>query len=234
MKRNSEPYNGHPQYSSIVHELPLTVTAIAPQKKRSDRFSLFHGKKFILGVSGQTLLDFSIQKGVEITPSLFQQLSEAGDYQKIKDSFYRYLSRRDHTSFELKQKAAQKGVPSQMVDRIIAEFQQKGLLDDNTFARKFASDKAELNKWGPLKIQQALIQKGVGRSVARKVTENLSDDLEQGQICVDLAVKRRRHFLREDDPLKRNQKIYNYLARKGYTGSVIKKALPKILEKLNA
>ncbi len=234
MKRNSESKNYTPQTSSITHELPLTVTTITPQKKRSDRFSLFHKKKFIIGVSGQTLLDFSIQKGVEITPSLFRKLSQAEDYSKVKDAAYRYLSRRDHGSFELKQKIQKKDYPSKVINRVIQEFEEKGMINDEVFAQKFADDKAEFKKWGPNKIKHALFKKGVHRKIVEKVVQNLSTNLEQDQICVDLALKRRRHFLREGDFYKRKQKIYAYLTQKGYKSPAIKKALPKIMEHLNA
>jgi len=59
----------------ILTELPLVITSISPQKKNGDRFSLFNGKTFLIGVSSQTLLDFSIQKGMTLTRDLFHKLS---------------------------------------------------------------------------------------------------------------------------------------------------------------
>ena len=219
---------------AVEQKLPRTITSIEPQKKNPDRFSLFHKKEFLIGVSGQTLLDFSIKKGVEMTPFLFQQICTSEEYHKVKDACYRYLSRRDHSSFELRQKVSKKGYSRTVIDDVLEELDKKGLLNDEDFAMKFAKDKSEFKNWGPNKIKHALRKKGVDKSLSEKVVQNVVNDLEQHQICVDLIVKRKNHFLREDDFYKRKQKIYRYLAGKGYTGPVIKKALPQITAKLDA
>ncbi|MEX0904102.1 MAG: regulatory protein RecX [Balneolaceae bacterium] len=218
----------------VEGRLPLRVTSILPQKKKKDRFSLFHEEEFMMGVSGKSMLDFSIQKGVEMTPFLYNRLKESEEYQKVKESFYRYLAGRDHSSFELRQKGRKKGFRADVMDNVLEELEQKNLLSDESFARKFALDKANLKQWGPKKIKNALCKKGIGRAVAKKVVQNVAENLEQDQICVDLALKRKRHFLRENDPFRRKQKIYTYLAGKGYSGTVISKALPVITKKLDA
>lgn len=231
---NSSSRSSENEMAAIEEKLPLKITLIEPQKKNPDRFSLFHEGRFLVGVSGQTLIDYSIQKGVEMTPSLFRELSKSEKYQKVKDACYRYLSRRDHSGFELKRKVSKKGYSQDLIEQVVDEFSRKGLLDDENFANKFASDKAKLKQWGPKKIKHALYKKGIDRKIAEKVVQNTVNSLEQHQICVDLIVKRKNHFLREDDFYKRKQKIYRYLAGKGYSGSVIKKAMPQITVQLDA
>ena len=212
----------------ISDKLPLKITSISPQKKRKDRFSLFHEDTFLVGVSSQTLIDLSLKKGVELTPFLFEKISDAEEYQKVKDTFYDYLSRRDHGSFELKQKALKKGFHSNIINDVLDEFDRKGLLNDESFAKKFAADKAEFKQWGPVKIKSALRKKGISKNIAEKTVHSITNDLDQVQICVDLLSKRKSHFLRETDPLKRKQKMYRYLAGKGFTGSVVTKAIDTI------
>ena len=218
----------HREKPDISDKLPLKITNISPQKRRPDRFSLFHEETFLVGVSSQTLIDLSLKKGVELTPFLFDKIQDAEEYQKVKDTFYDYLSRRDHGSFELKQKALKKGYPANIIDDVLDEFDQKGLLNDESFAKKFAVDKAEFKNWGPVKIKAALRKKGVSKNIAEKAVGSITNDLDQVQICVDLLIKRKRHFFRKTDTLKRKQKMYRYLAGKGFTGSVITKAIDRI------
>lgn len=218
------PRNPSSNSNSIEDQLPLTITSISVQKKRNDRFSLFHEDQFLIGVSSKTLIDFSIQKGTELTHELFNNIQYSEEYQAVKESFYRYLGGRDHAAFELKQKALKKGFDDELVNSVLEEFDKKGLLNDEVFARKFSFDKAEFKKWGPNKIQNALYKKGISKHIVEKVVQNLSEDLEQTQICVDLLRKRRNHFLREADPIKRKQKMYRYLTGKGYIGSDVSKA----------
>jgi regulatory protein len=218
----------------LFQKLPLVITKITVQKKNSNRFSLFHKNEFLTGVSGKTLTDFSLQKGVELTSSLFQEIKQAEEYQIIKEKCFRYLGRRDHASFELKQKLSKKGFDEVTIVQVLDELAEKGFIDDEQFAIKFASDKAELSKWGPRKIKAALFKKGLKKSAIDRATKKITESLPQQQICVDLALKRKQHFLRENDPYKRKQKIFNYLAGRGFPGSVIKKSLSQITAKLDA
>lgn len=219
--------------SGVIQKLPLKITDVKPQKKRKERYSLYHESEFIIGVSADTLLSFSISAGVVLTPSLFQKIKESEEYSAVKDRCYLLLSGRDHSAGELRSKLVQKGFSSEMTNRVVDEFAEKGLLNDREFALKFAADKAELRGWGPVKIQNELRIKGVSKSAAVEAVKTVSESLDQTEICVDLALKRKRHFLREDDPYKRKQKIYRYLAGKGYRTEAISKAIPTILDKLN-
>jgi len=222
---NPEWKNRSRETNDISDKLPLKITSISPQKKRKDRFSLFHEKTFLVGVSAQTLIDYSLKKGVELTPFLFDKIQKAEEYQKVKDSFYDFLSRRDHGFFELKQKGFKKGFSPEIMDDVLNEFDQKGLLNDLAFAEKFAADKAEFKQWGPKKIRSALRQKGIRKDHAEKAVKDLTNNLDQHQICVDLLKKKKRHYMREADPFKRKQKMYRYLAGKGFPGNVIQKAI---------
>lgn len=216
------------QKDQIESQLPVTVTSITPQKKRKDRYSLFHNSDFVMGVSGQTLLNHNISRGTVLTPALFNKICTNEEYEAIKDACYRYLSLRDHAAFELKQKVCKKGLNPELTEEIITELSEKGLINDIRFAEKFASDKMEFKQWGPAKIRAALLQKGISRNTAQKVTEKLTDSLEQHGICVDLLRKRKAHFLRETDTVKRKQKMYRYLAGKGFHSKDIIATLEKL------
>lgn len=213
--------------------LPIQITEIRIQKKNQNRHSLYHNKEFLAGVSSKTLSDLSLQKGVILTPSLFQQIKQAEHYHAVKESSLRYLGRRDHTSFEIKQKLKKKGYEDNVIDQALEELTDRGFLNDKNFTIKFITEKSELNRWGRKKIEFNLYKKGVHPKIIQEALNSYFDNLSQDQICLDLVIKRKRHFLREDDPYKRLMKIYSYLAGRGFTSSDIKKAMPKISSELD-
>lgn len=223
-----------PAREKILRDLPLAITKISPQKKNSDRFSLFHETTFLIGVSSQTLLDYSIQKGTKLTRDLYHRLSSSEEYQSVKDRCYKLLSGRDHGAEELKRKLVQKGFSPAMCEQVVAEFREKDLLNDRTYATNFAHDKYHLKQWGPKKIKSALFKKGVPKTVISDVIQELKSNIDPVDTCIELALKRRRHFLRETDLFKRKQKIFRYLAGKGYSSDKIKRALPNIEKQLDA
>lgn len=209
-------------------KLPIQVTEIRIQNKNPNRLSLYHEKSFLIGVSRSTFTDFSLQKGVILTPSLFKQLEQAEDYHAAKEASLRYLGRRDHASFEIKQKLKKKGFNEDVIESLLEELSDRDYLNDQSFSLKFITEKSELNRWGRKKIESELYKKGIDQKTIRQTLNSFFDNLSQDQICLDLVIKRKRHFLREDDPYKRKMKIYNYLAGRGFTSSDIKKAMPKI------
>ena len=227
-------FKDDPAGEKILKSLPLAITKISPQKKNGDRFSLFHKDIFLIGVSSQTLLDYTIQKGTELTQDLFFRLSSSEEYQSVKDRCYRLLSGRDHGAEELKRKLIRKGFSPSMCNQVVDEFRDKDLLNDKTYASKFAYDKYHLKQWGPKKIKSALFKKGVPKGVIADVIRELKSNIDPVDTCIELALKRRRHFLREPNSYKRKHKIFRYLAGKGYSSDKIKKALPNIEKQLDA
>ena len=222
------------QENSVPEILPALITKITVQKKNRNRFSLFHDEHFLLGVSSKTLTDFSLQEGVELTPFLFNEIKRSEEVQAVRESCLRYLGRRDHASFELRKKVSKKGFDKKIINSVIDELQEKGFINDEQFAEAFALEKAEMNKWGPQKIKSALFKKGIDKRFIEKALKNVRENLQQDQICVDLVFKRKSHFLREKDTFKRKQKIFRYLAGRGFTSSVIKQSMPQIAEILDA
>lgn len=213
--------------------LPIEVTEIRVQKKNQNRFSLYHKKNFLIGVSSKTFIDFSLQKGVILTPSLFKKLEMAEDYHAAKEASLMYLGRRDHSSFEIKQKLKKKGFNEDIIESVLAELSDKDFLNDLNFSIKFISEKSEVNRWGRKKIEAELYKKGIQLKTTQQILNSFYDNLSQDQICLDLVIKRKRHFLREEDPYKRKMKIFNYLAGRGFTSSDIKKAMPRIAVELD-
>ena len=218
---------------SIEQRLPLKITSIAVQKKRKDRYSLYHENEFLIGVSVPALLEHSIRKGSLLTQQIWKSIQQSEEVQGVRESILRYLGRRDHSAAELRRKVAGKEFDTDVIDRVLSEMQEKGYIDDMAFAEKFAADKAEFKQWGPNKIKSALFKKGVKASTAEKVVQNLSGNLEHHQICVDLLRKRKQHFLREQDTLKRKQKMYRYLTGKGYNTGSITRAIDQISGEFN-
>ncbi|TVQ02555.1 MAG: regulatory protein RecX [Balneolaceae bacterium] len=217
----------------ILEKLPLEITEIQVQKNNGSRVSLFSNKEFLFGISIKTRFDFSLEKGVELTPFLFKQILLAEEYEAAKSSGLRYLERRDHTSFEIRNKLRKKGFDESIIDKVIDELFIKNYLNDTVFAFNYSTEKANIHQWGPEKIKAALYQKGLKREIVQESIKKIEENLPQVQICVDLALKRKKHFLREQDPIKRKQKIYNYLAGRGFSGTAIVKSLTVITAQLD-
>lgn len=212
--------------------LPAIITEIQVQKKNASRFSLFTDDQFLIGVSEATLTDLNLKKGVEVTPFLFDRITESEQKWATREYFFRILSRRDHSRKELKDKAFKKGYSGSFVDLILDEFEQKEYINDHKFALKYTADKFEFNNWGPYKIRNQLFKKGISKSTVEECIREVFGEMAVKESMIDLILKKKKRYQREPDQ-KRKKKIFDFLMRKGYNSNDILKHMDEFLAIIN-
>jgi regulatory protein len=94
---------------------------------------------------------------------------------------------------------------------VIARLVTDGLVDDERFARRYAEDKRELAGWGPERIREALLARGVAADLVEAALEG-EDDAEQVRRAVAMLGER---GLRCDSDPERERAL-RLLVRRGY------------------
>ncbi len=208
------------------------ISSISVQKKNSNRFSVFVGDAFIIGVSDSCLVHFNLKKGSLIDQKVLDKIQEFEEKWSVKNHLLRLLGRRDHASFELKQKAIKKGFSITLIEQTISELEEKGYINNAVFARKFAHDKFKFNKWGPQKIRLELKKKGLRDSdITLAIKEIQTED--SVSTMNHLFQKSKPRFLRASKE-KRRKKIFDFFIRKGYDSELIQAELPNWLSDLES
>jgi regulatory protein len=123
----------------------------------------------------------------------------------------RALSRREHTVAELRAWLAKREADPAEAEEAIEQLVEMGQLDDERYASLFAQDKRELNGWGPGRIREALVEKGVAGSIAEAAAGGESQD-ELAERAADLLDRRNDDL---DDDSGRGRALA-FLARRGY------------------
>lgn len=213
--------------------LPGIISSIVSQKHNRNRYSIFVEQEFLIGISESVLTEFNLSKGVEMTPLLFEKVRQSEYRSEVKSYLMQLLARRDHSRKELLEKALKKGYPEDIIIQIEDELEQKGYLDDASFAKKFASDKANLNNWGPAKIRSSLLRKGIPNQVIEHALTDAFAEIDLRPLFLDLVDKRGYHFRKEEDLYKRKKKIFDYLRRKGYKSEQILHYLGELEDSLS-
>ncbi len=211
-------------------QLPARITSISVQKKNKERYSIYVEEGFLVGVSESTLIDLKLAKGIEVTPDLFRRIQREEGRFAVKSYLMKLLARRDHARKELLTKAKKKDYPEEVVQNILDELQEKGYINEESFAEKFTADKFNLNQWGPSKIKAHLYKKGVSKHIIEKSISNYFEDLELKETYKNLVLKRKRRFLKEENLLKRKKKIFDYLNRKGFKPDSIFKHMDELMD----
>ena len=215
------------EYDELIPLLPLTITAIQVQKKNKERFSLYHEDRFLLGVSTQTLVSCSLKKGTLLTPEKLDAILGIEQHSKAKEYTLGILSRRDHSVQELIIKGIKKGFNKDVLERVTHELQKNNYLDDHRFTSNFIHDAIEFKKWSLNKIKFELRKKGVNKSIISELFDGFDEAIWKKQMY-SLVRKNRAKFIRSDST-KRKKKMYDYLARKGYSSTLIWSEMNKLL-----
>jgi regulatory protein len=143
-------------------------------------------------------------------------------------SAIRLLGRRDYSRSELRRKLIGKGFSAAEVDGVLTQFDTRGLLDDWKLAQRLAGYYSREKLWGPQKLLQKLIQRGIPVEMARDVTDR---EEESGRTPERLRVILR-HKLKARDSLSLSaqdrQRLANYLRQRGYAWDDIWEALQEI------
>jgi regulatory protein len=141
-------------------------------------------------------------------------LGPPDDQAREADAFTRGLGalrRRERTVSELHEWLAERGFEAIEIEVAIERLIELGELDDERFARRFAEDKRELSGWGPERIREVLLGRGVEPEL---VEAALAVDVPDQQIERALTLLRMR-----GDPLsdeRQRAKALSFLARRGY------------------
>ncbi len=83
---------------------------------------------------------------------------------------YRYLTRREHSCKELKEKLARKGVPCSVISVALDELVNEGLQSDQRFCEMFTRSRVS-RFYGPLKIRAELMKRGVSSGLIDQTLE---------------------------------------------------------------
>ena len=211
--------------------LQVTLSGIEVQKKNTTRFSLFVKDDFLMGVSDSAFVHFNLKKGMELDQQKVNAILEFEQRWAIREYLIRLLARRDHSKTELLKKGLKKGYLKGSLEEILDELSEKGYINNQGFARKFARDKFRFNHWGAQKIRVELIKKGISPTDIQLALEELESD-DQIEKMFYLVQKSTARFRRKQ-PEKRRKNVFDFLMRKGYDSEVILKHMDKLLEQLN-
>lgn len=119
------------------------------------------------------------------------------------------------------------GLSREQTDQVIEKLEEEGFINDERFAGIYAGSKFRILRWGKMKIRAGLRSKGVAESLITQALESI--DQEQYMKCLGelLAAKLRTLTSVEDERVVK-QKVFAYLASKGFEENLIFQELNKL------
>ena len=205
----------------------MIITAL--KQKGNNVLVCFDDGEFIT-LDYRTVTDNALRKNDQLDDKKIEFLISASEFQKAKDSAFRFLGMRHHSTSELRTKLTKKKYPKDIIEKILIDLTDKKLLNDEQFAEAFLEERSVKKKIGINKLKAELFKKGINRTIIEKTLLNVDHDLSYEQ-ALELANRKIDSIRKkETDKRKIKAKLFSSLSSRGFEADLIMKVLNEIIQ----
>ena len=137
----------------------------------------------------------------------------------------RFCAYQERCSHEIKQKMKELGADEKTTEKIISSLKEDEYLNDERYAKLFASGKFRIKRWGKNKIRAELRMKKMPNSFISAALDAI-DDEEYLKTIQHLAGKKEKE-VRSKNPKEKKRKVLMFLLSRGFESELIWKVLRK-------
>jgi regulatory protein len=109
---------------------------------------------------------------------------------------------------------------------ILLHLIQHNFLNEERFSKSFARGKFRIKKWGKRRIVQELKMRKISDYNIKSGLKEIDED--EYYTTLEKVAKIKNDSIKESNPFKRNQKLYQYLYGRGYESNLIQEVVKEI------
>lgn len=220
----------------------MRITALDPQEKHPDRYSLHLDGCFALGLDGAAVVAAGLYVGMELTEDEVERLRHAEAERKLWDAALRFLAPRPRSRAEVRRRlltprpsrdrdrGRERKVPdAEAVERVLDRLQEQGLLDDQQFAAFWVENRDRFSPRGVRAIAQELRQRGVSREM---VEATAAPELDEERALA--AGRQRLRSVVGLDFTQFRARLGPFLLRRGFSYEVAREAVRRLWDETHA
>ncbi|WP_317618307.1 regulatory protein RecX [Paenibacillus sp. PL91] len=210
-------------HSNISEEEEWMILSVRLDKKERRLYHLFaESEEPILSVHEDILIRYRLTKGQILAEVQIEEI-------RMEDERYRayvlaiaYLGARPRTRKQIEQYLNRKLFEADNIQYALDRLEREHIVDDEQYARQFATSRLKNSLKGRRFIQQELQQRGVSKEAAAEATGSLDRDVELAS-AKKAAEKKWRSV--KGEPIDRKRKLIGYLMRRGFPSDIVKEAI---------
>lgn len=202
-----------------------TITRLELQKNNKERVNVFLDEQYAFSVSW--LRAAQLKRGQYLPEQQIMALRSQDEQDKAYNRALSYLSYRPRSQAEMERFLLGKGWDEVVVCDVINRLTQTGLVDDKEFAHFWVENRQRFRPRGRMALRYEMRAKGLGEEIIAEALE----DVDEEKSAYELAHKRAR---KEAGLAPRDfrRRLEQYLARRGFSFSVIEAVLRKIEQEI--
>lgn len=161
-------------------------------------------------------------------------VAPAADAARSRGSAHEYalrlLTARSYTVRDLRRKLVQREFPTEEVADTIARLERSGLLDDASYAERFARGKLVTESASRRRVAQLLVRKGVAPdTVSEAIARVVDTEQVDSAAAIEKVARKKLETLNGLDPRVVRQRLFAFLARRGYELDDIKRTVSLLI-----
>ena len=195
---------------------------IKAQKGRGSKIHLLLDDEYQITTDVNFWAENFIKDGTDITDEEWNILVDKINYRKAFNKCADFLSRRDHSVKELREKLL-RTVDEASADKAIERFEELGYLDDEKFAKNYAEHLFKNKNYSNNHVKQELYKKGISRDIVAEIIED--SEIDSVENIITIINKKYYSKLNAENG---KEKVVAALMRKGFSYGDIKSAFYRI------
>lgn len=137
-----------------------------------------------------------------------------------------FCSSSEHCKHEVKEKLRKWELDEEVVERIILTLEKENYLNEERYCESFVHDKLYIDKWGKLKIAQALYYKKISDRIIQRYLNEIKDK-DYLDILNKLLVNKKR-TIKAKNEYELKGKLIRFAYGKGFSMEDITKCIPEL------
>ncbi|HEX7057882.1 MAG TPA: RecX family transcriptional regulator [Bacilli bacterium] len=207
----------------MAHHEQIQILRIERLKARQYLIMADDGQSFT--IHEDLLVRFGLSKGKLLSREQIEQLLSENSAHAAYRLALRFIGIRQRSAREVRKKLTEKQYTTAIIDQVIAKLTGQGFLNDRAYAENVSEQRMLVQKKGRRWVANELRQKGVGNALIQEALNKIDAESEY-RAALLLAEKKWR--MSSGDNRKKAEKTAGFLLRRGYSGSIVARALREI------
>lgn len=204
----------------------MIVTDIVPQKKNSNRYSVYIDGEFAFGLVMQDILYFKLKENHEISEKTYTFIRDHLIYVKAQDVALNYIGYKMRTTAEVYHKLKSLEYSEDVIEKVQEFLEKYHYTDDLQYSKSYIKNRQRSNPRSCYALKFELRQKGVKDSVIEQALALEQPD--EYEAVLRLLKKKVKSVENLDE--KGKKRIFGFLQRRGYSYDIIKEALQEFIK----
>jgi regulatory protein len=200
----------------------MTITEITETPGSKCRYRIFIDEEFAFVLYKGELRSYGISIGNELSAEAYHEIIEKTLPKRAKKRALHLLKSRRYTEKQMRDKLAGGDYSIPVINQTIAYLQQYGYIDDSQYARDYID--YHINRKSCRRIGFDLLNKGIPNEITSVIySEAAGADSEELENTLIRKWLEKKKYAKDSADLKEKQRVFAFLARKGFPADSIRR-----------